>query len=100
MFAFCIWDNKKKSFFIARDRFGMKPLYYYRDENRFIFSSTSNSIVSSFKNKFLIDKTQIYNYLIYGYIPSPYSIWKNIKKLPSYSYIIVNKNFNITIKNY
>ena len=100
MFAFCIWDNKKKSFFIAKDRFGIKPLYYYRDENKFIFSSTSNSIVSSFKNKFFIDETQIYNYLIYGYIPSPNSIWKNIKKLAPYSYIIINKNFNITIKNY
>ena len=100
MFAFCIWDNKKKSFFIARDRFGMKPLYYSKNKNKFIFSSTSNSIVNSFKNDFSIDESQIYNYLIYGYIPSPNSIWKNIKKLEPYKYILINKNFNITIKNY
>jgi len=54
MFAFCIWDNKNKSFFIARDRFGMKPLYYSKNKNKFIFSSTSNSIVNCFKNDFSI----------------------------------------------
>ena len=78
----------------------MKPLYYSKNKNKFIFSSTSNSIVNSFKNDFSIDESQIYNYLIYGYIPSPNSIWKNIKKLEPYKYILINKNFNITIKNY
>jgi asparagine synthase (glutamine-hydrolysing) len=100
MFAFCIWDNRKNFFFIARDRFGMKPLYYYKNKKKFIFSSTSNSIVKSLDIKFDIDETQVYNYLLYGYIPSPNSIWKNIKKLKPYNYITIDKNFNIKIKDY
>lgn len=100
MFAFCIWDNRKKVFFIARDRFGMKPLYYLKKKNQFVFSSSSKSIVNSLKEKFFIDETQIYNYLIYGYIPSPNSIWKNIKKLNPYNYVLIDKEFNFKIKSY
>ena len=44
MFAFALWDNLKNELFIGRDRFGMKPLYFYKDRNRFIFSSTLKSI--------------------------------------------------------
>ena len=47
MFAFGIWDEKKQILFLARDRFGIKPLYYYQGENSFIFSSEIKGIVKS-----------------------------------------------------
>jgi len=100
MFSFCIWDKKKNQFFIARDRYGMKPLYYYKTNECFVFSSTSRSIVKSIDYNFKIDEDQIINYFLYGYIPSPHSIWKNLKKLKPYHYITLDRNFKISIKSY
>ncbi|HUQ66879.1 MAG TPA: hypothetical protein VM101_12025, partial [Flavitalea sp.] len=47
MFAFAIWDNENKELFLARDRFGVKPLYYYHDDERFIFGSEIRGLLAS-----------------------------------------------------
>jgi asparagine synthase (glutamine-hydrolysing) len=98
MFAFSIWDKNKNKLFIARDRFGIKPLYYKISENNIIFSSTLNSI-ADFEKKKVLDKDSLLFYLFLGYIPSPKTIWKNFYKLKPGHYIIV-KNNNVKIKKY
>ncbi|MDD5495928.1 MAG: asparagine synthase (glutamine-hydrolyzing) [Candidatus Omnitrophica bacterium] len=81
MFAFAIWDNKLKRLFLARDRFGKKPLYYGIFDNQFIFASELKAILKHPALKREIDLAAVSRYLAYEYIPSPSSIFKNISKL-------------------
>jgi asparagine synthase (glutamine-hydrolysing) len=78
MFAFCIFDYKKDYFYLARDKFGEKPLYYGWNNEVFIFGSDLNIL----KNHTSFDKTIDYLALNYflklSYIPSPFSIFKNM----------------------
>ncbi|MBT4376310.1 asparagine synthase (glutamine-hydrolyzing) [archaeon] len=80
MWAFCIYDPQKKILFLSRDRVGKKPLYYYFDGNKFIFSSEIKGILKH-KTKRELNPESIDLYFSLGFIPSPYSIYKNIQKL-------------------
>jgi len=83
MFGLCIYDKRNKKLVLARDHFGKKPLYYYKDENTFVFASEIKAIlaVDSVKKKLEIDPLSLNKYLFYGYVPSPHSIFKQIKKI-------------------
>ena len=81
MFAFCIWDTINKKAYFARDRFGMKPFYYYKDDKQFVFASELKAIVKDTSIKRVIDNNAIADYFIYSYIPGENSIWENCKKL-------------------
>ena len=100
MFAFCIYDETKEIFMIARDRFGVKPCYYYNNNDVFLFSSELKSIVAYHNFKKDVDNTSICNYLTYRYVPSPATIWEKTYKLPPAHYLIIDKNQNIEIKEY
>lgn len=89
MFAFAIWDAGKDKLFLARDRFGKKPLYYAQFDNQFIFASELKSILKHPSSKKEIDLAALSKYLAYEYVPSPYSIFKNIKKLEAGSKLTV-----------
>ena len=82
MFAFGIWDDKNKKLFLARDRFGIKPLYYFQDDERFIFGSEIKAIIADKTVPREVDMSSIADYLFYRYVPSPKSIWQHIKKIP------------------
>ena len=97
MFAFSIWDKNKDTLFIARDRLGIKPLYYHTNKNGLIFSSTLNSMINLYEKE--IDEDSILFYFFAGYVPSPKTIWKNFYKLEAGHYITI-KNNNIKIKKY
>lgn len=92
MFAFCIFDYKKNNFFLARDKFGEKPLYYGFNNNVFLFSSDLNFLKkhNSFKKE--LDYDAIKYFLRLSYIPSPYSIFKDFKKLLPGSYLKVSNS--------
>ena len=81
MFAFAIWDSRNQTLFLARDRFGKKPLYYAFFDNQFIFGSELKAILKHPAAKKEIDLNALSKYLAYEYVPSPYSIFKNIYKL-------------------
>lgn len=79
MFAFAIWDNEKKELFLARDRFGKKPLYYSFDSfNNLIFASEIKALFASGKIKGKLDYEAIDNYLNLLYIPPYKTVYKNI----------------------
>jgi len=86
-FAFCIFDKTKNIFFIARDRLGIKPLYYYCDEKRFIFGSELKVFLKSDIEK-QINKKALNYYLLFGNTPSGQSILENVKKVLPGTYII------------
>ena len=102
-FAFAIYDKNEDSLFIARDRFGIKPLLYYRDEDKFIFASEMKALMA-FGITNDMDEVSLYNYLQLNYIPGPDSIFKNVKKLKTGHYIYLRAPLNelpvITDKTY
>ncbi|MEM7104601.1 MAG: asparagine synthase (glutamine-hydrolyzing) [Bacteroidota bacterium] len=82
MFAFAIWDEKEKTLFLARDRFGIKPLYYQPGKEVFFFGSELKAIIAHPAVVRELDITAVCDYLVYRYVPSPKTIWKGINKLP------------------
>lgn len=98
-FAFAIYDKQTEELFLARDRFGIKPLYYYLDENRFVFASEMKAVLA-FDIPKQIDKAALQMYFHLNYIPAPYSILKNVLKLNAGSYLHINKRGEHIIREY
>lgn len=98
MFAFAILDNQTEQLFLARDRMGIKPLYYYHKNGAFIFSSEAKAI---FRHKIdkIINKDALNIYFRLLYIPAPLTIWENIYKLEPGHYAFVEGK-KIEIKCY
>lgn len=95
MFAFAIWDEKKEKFYLFRDRFGVKPLYYYFDGKNFIFASELKAIYQFPDFKKELDFRALSFYFQLGYIPAPYTIFKNTFKLEAGHILEVDKKFNL-----
>lgn len=87
MFAFGLWDENKQKLILARDRFGIKPLYYYLDDNQMIFASEIKAIIKNPNIPRDIDFGSFCDFFVYRYIPSPKTIFKNIYKLEPAHYI-------------
>lgn len=92
MFSFVILDFRFNKFYIVRDRFGIKPLYYAQIGNKLIFCSELKGILNSNLLKVTLNYSSIIDYLFYHYIPNPSSIFNEIKKLEPGSYIEINSN--------
>ncbi|MEJ2252289.1 MAG: asparagine synthase (glutamine-hydrolyzing) [Candidatus Lokiarchaeota archaeon] len=99
MFAFGILDENKNELFLARDRLGIKPLYYYFKNKKLIFASEVKGIIKDTEIKRIINLKALKYYFLFGYIPNPYSIWEDIYKLPPGKYLLF-KNGKISIKKY
>lgn len=81
MFAFAIWDHRKRELFLARDRIGIKPLYYYWDGRTLLFASEIKAILQDSQVQRVIEPMALDDFLTYMYIPAPKTIFKNIYKL-------------------
>jgi asparagine synthase (glutamine-hydrolysing) len=93
MFAFTIYDRTKKSLFIARDRFGIKPLYYYLDKDRFIFASEIPPILSILNKDPLPDELSIFDYLMFNRTDhNDSTFFMEIKKLQHGHYLTIEDN--------
>ena len=82
MFAFAIWDNVERRLFIARDRMGVKPLYYGWQDGRFVFASRPSAMTGLLAGGAEIDPQSLRVFLELGYIPTPLSFYRKIRKLP------------------
>ncbi len=91
MFAFAIWDKRKKELFLARDRLGKKPLYYYDNNKHFVFASEIKAILQVPTIPREIRCDAVYDYFMYQYVPDPKTIFKNIYKLKPGHWMLVNK---------
>lgn len=87
MFAFAIYDLNKKSLFIARDRIGIKPLYYYQKNGKFLFASEIKAILQDRSVAREVDDQAIYDYLGFEFVPAPRTMFRHIHKLPSGHYL-------------
>ena len=99
MFAFAIWDEKRKILLIARDRAGQKPVLYYHGQGRFCFASEFAALLKSEFFKKEINFEAIHYYLTFGYIPAPLTIYKNVFKLLP-AHMLILKDDKVTIKQY
>ncbi|OOC11437.1 XrtA/PEP-CTERM system amidotransferase [Thioalkalivibrio halophilus] len=83
MFAFAIWDRKRQTLFLARDRLGIKPLHYARlPDGRWLFASEIKSLLTCPELPRDLDPKAVEEYFAYGYVPDPRSIFAAIRKLP------------------
>lgn len=99
MFSFAIWDEEKKELFLARDRIGIKPLYYYLKDGKFIFGSEIKSILEAGCVQKEVNLQSMYYYLGYEFVPAPETMFKNIYKLRQGHYAIF-KNGDLKITKY
>lgn len=90
MFAFAIYDSQRQIVFMARDRVGKKPLKYYLDSQVYIFASELKAILTQKEVSTQPDLEDIQAYLNWGYVPSPKTGFKNIYKLESGHYMLLN----------
>jgi len=81
MFGIAIYDKRHKRIFIIRDRLGIKPLYYYKDESQFIFASEIKPILEIIKHKPGVHLASLDFYMDVGYTPGEETLFEGIKKL-------------------
>ncbi|NOQ29820.1 MAG: asparagine synthase (glutamine-hydrolyzing) [Helicobacteraceae bacterium] len=96
MFAFSIYNKSTKELFLARDRSGMKPLYYFQDTQNFIYSSELKTLKEYSKN---INFDAKILFLLLGYVPEPLTIYENLSMFPSGHYGYYNNN-TLTLTKY
>jgi len=99
MFAFAIFNEKDGSIFLARDRLGEKPLYYFLNEEKFIFGSEIKAILEDNSVPRNIDNQGLINYFTFGHSIAPDTIYQGIKKLLPGHYLVF-RNKKIEIKEY
>ena len=90
MFAFSFYDKEKKELYLARDRMGVKPLYYYHSINDFMFASELKAFARHPSFKKNIEQKALVQFLQFGYIPSPWTIYENCFKLEPATYIKID----------
>ncbi len=99
MFAFALWDSNKKLLFLARDKSGIKPLYYTICNGKFIFASEIKAILLHPEVKRELDLQAFHYFINLRYVPKEYTLFKGIKKLLAGHYMIVNEE-GVKIKRY
>lgn len=99
MFAFALWDEPRRRLLIARDRLGVKPLYYFLDDDRRIYFASELKAILAAGVRSRIDPTALADYLIYSFVPSPKTIFTNIQKLPPGS-LLTYQNGRATVRPY
>ncbi|WP_229263969.1 asparagine synthase (glutamine-hydrolyzing) [Cohnella cholangitidis] len=98
-FAFAIWDDRKQQLLMARDRAGVKPIYYTQIGSRFLFASEIKSILQDPFVEASLDQQSLYHYLTYLVVPAPNTMFKGIYKLPAAGFLTVNiRNNQLAIK--
>ncbi|MGH7384365.1 MAG: asparagine synthase (glutamine-hydrolyzing) [Candidatus Rokuibacteriota bacterium] len=89
MFAFAIWDARRRRLFLARDRVGIKPLVYHWDGRRLLFASEIKSLLEDPTVPREMDWDALRDYLVFHYIPTPRTIFRTIRKLPPASFLVL-----------
>lgn len=100
MFAICLYDKRSEEWILARDKIGEKPLYYYHDKDCFVFGSELKSLLITGYVPKKIDYEGLCQFFQLTYIPAPYTIIDNVKKLMPATYLIFRKDGSISSSYY
>ncbi len=82
MYGFALWDRKRKELVLARDPFGVKPLYYFEQHDRFVFGSEIKAILVDPDVPRSVDSAALDQFLTFSFVPSPRTLFEGIKKVP------------------
>ncbi|MBV9406439.1 MAG: asparagine synthase (glutamine-hydrolyzing), partial [Acidobacteriaceae bacterium] len=88
MFAFVVLDRRRRRLFLARDRFGEKPLYYAKQNGLFAFASELSAIAQHRNFEARVDRQNLQKFLAYGFLPSPNAYLENAWKLPGGCFLV------------
>ncbi len=99
-YAIAIWDAEQQQLVLARDRIGVKPLYFYHKEGRFIFASEIKSILQHPSVTAEVNETALYHYLTFLTTPAPTTLFRDIQKLPAGHILVLKRDGTITISQY
>jgi len=99
MYAFSLWDTRKKKLIIARDRFGEKPLYYGVFDGKLIWASEPKALLAHPSVKPELDLNALRHYVSFDYVPAPMSIYKGVSKLPA-AHMLVAENGEVRTRRY
>ena len=100
MFAFAIWDKKEKQLFLARDRYGIKPLYYHLTDQHFIFASEIKAIISSGLYTSILDKEGLVEYLTFQNFFTDKTLFQGVQMLMPGHYAFVSASGKLEKKQY
>ncbi len=102
MFAFAIWDGKKQTLLMARDRSGIKPLYFSQTPQRLLFASNTQALIhADDKIDTSIDATALHNlFSLHAVVPAPRTVVNGIRKVKPAHYLIIDAKGNVTEKRY
>jgi len=96
MFAFALWDRNKQQFFMARDRLGVKPMYYaVLDDGQLLFGSELKSVMAHPGLRRDVDPLAVEEYFALGYVAEPRTIFKTAKKLPPASTLLIRRGESV-----
>ncbi len=90
MFAIALWDGRKQQLVLARDRMGKKPLYYYWADNVVAFGSEIKALLAHPQVSVEINPDVLPAYLVHGYVPHPFTFYRNILQVPPASFVVLN----------
>lgn len=100
MFAFAIWNSKEKTLYLARDRAGIKPLYYYLSEDMLLFGSEIRAILSHKSFKRTLNNSSLRQYFVFGHFPGESTVFNNTFKLQPGHYMEINAGGKVIEKEY
>ena len=92
MFAMAIWDTAEKSLFLARDRFGKKPLFIVEGEGQIVFASEIKAVLADPTFEPALDPQSVWDYLVHRYVPGPHTMFRRVKKLLPGTYMLWRRN--------
>ncbi|MEZ5391832.1 MAG: asparagine synthase (glutamine-hydrolyzing) [Bryobacterales bacterium] len=99
MFAIAVWDSRVRKLTLIRDRLGVKPLYLYRDRNTLLFGSELKALIAAGMPR-QIEAQGVRDYLSYGYLPGPASIFRGVEKLAPAHTLSVDATGSTTLARY
>ncbi len=100
LFAFAIWDTNRNALFLARDRLGIKPLYYFHNENGFLFASELRALLASEIPDRALNPAGLFHYLSFGSLSSPETLIGSIRELPPGHWLSVSAGGKIETRRY
>ena len=99
-YGIALWDANREQLVLARDRIGVKPLYFYHQAGRLIFASEIKSILKHPAVTAELDEESLYHYLTFLTTPAPRTLFRNIQKLPAGHLLIIKRDGSVEIKQY
>src|SRR5918992_5941852 len=99
-YAIAIWDAAREQLVLVRDRIGVKPLYFYHKDGRFIFASEIKAILQHPAVTPDVDEESLYHYLTFLTTPAPRTLFRDIHKIPAGRMLVVSRDGTVNIKQY